>query len=390
MAVIYSHAYLVLAATGSERDSGGIFNQRSPPDYEGVEHSKNGARGTLKAFLIPKRWAARPDGYCMLNEEPLSERGWALQERLLASRTLHFGSTQMFFECYGHFRSEDGFRMRGRLNSIHNDPHQHYPLADPDSSLRSSLYRGSELWYQALYFYYPRKLTKSSDKLPALSGIARIVEEQTGDKYVAGLWHSTLIEGLIWQAAGTHRNATSAPPGYRAPSWSWASIDGPFGNLGLGRDPIYKGAEWVDIATVIDVHIELKGENPYGEVASGWLKIKAPIEPLAPSEEKEPDWETVPHKRALRMKTRAGKTFGTYSMLDTLDDESASQLTLFALVLVFMDGKEGRTYQAIVVTPVEGQDGYYRRVGKMIMDDESLGKCAWMESGASLPTVTLL
>lgn len=30
---------------------------------------------------------------------PLSGRGWLLQERLLASRTLHFGCEQLFWEC---------------------------------------------------------------------------------------------------------------------------------------------------------------------------------------------------------------------------------------------------------------------------------------------------
>ena len=30
---------------------------------------------------------------------PLSGRGWVLQERLLAPRTLHFGREQLFWEC---------------------------------------------------------------------------------------------------------------------------------------------------------------------------------------------------------------------------------------------------------------------------------------------------
>lgn len=37
--------------------------------------------------------------YTMLNEMPLLRRGWVLQERVLSPRTLHFTSTQMFWEC---------------------------------------------------------------------------------------------------------------------------------------------------------------------------------------------------------------------------------------------------------------------------------------------------
>ena len=37
---------------------------------------------------------------------PLGGRGWALQERLLAPRTLHFGREQLFWECRGCRRPE--------------------------------------------------------------------------------------------------------------------------------------------------------------------------------------------------------------------------------------------------------------------------------------------
>jgi hypothetical protein len=38
--------------------------------------------------------------YSSLSSMPLAKRGWALQERLLPSRTLHFTSKQVFWECH--------------------------------------------------------------------------------------------------------------------------------------------------------------------------------------------------------------------------------------------------------------------------------------------------
>jgi hypothetical protein len=35
----------------------------------------------------------------LLLDGPLLKRGWVIQERILALRTLHFGSSQLFWEC---------------------------------------------------------------------------------------------------------------------------------------------------------------------------------------------------------------------------------------------------------------------------------------------------
>lgn len=397
MSAIYSQAYLVLAATGAEKPGQGLFFSRTPPAYETFTHTKKGTTGTVHAFAIRRdsRVASRY-GYPYIADEPLSTRGWVLQERILASRTLHFASDQTLFECYGHFRSEDGYKTGGRVNCIHPLIDSGDPLIDSQHAMyHSYMYRGPAIWYQLLREYCSRKLTKDSDKLPALSGLARIVEEQTGDTYVAGLWRSTLLEGILWQAIGASRGRTSAPSEYRAPSWSWASIDGPFGHIGLKKDIQYmdkEAAEWRDIGTILDCHVEPKGENPYGEVTSGWLTIRAPVERLTPSEEKEPDHETVPHKRNLRLRTARGTPFGAYTMFDTLNDETILTMELFAMPLACIEEKErgGYTYQALIVTPVEGRQKYYRRVGKILFDQESLGDCEWIGDGTKMETVTLI
>lgn len=46
----------------------------------------------------------------------------------------------------------------------------------------------------------------------------------SNDRYLAGLWTSTLVDDLFWQSRGKDN---TRPDVYRAPSWPWASVDGP-------------------------------------------------------------------------------------------------------------------------------------------------------------------
>lgn len=79
-------------------DSGGAAAERDPACC-GVVHVRQ--RGEL-AFQLPYH-DFREDDNWRFSEEPihskLSTRGWAFQERLLSPRTLHFGPSEMGWEC---------------------------------------------------------------------------------------------------------------------------------------------------------------------------------------------------------------------------------------------------------------------------------------------------
>lgn len=85
------------------------------------------------------------------------------------------------------------------------------------------------LWWAALNEYSMRSLTKSYDKLPAIKGLAIYIHDsylqgRTDDQYVMGMWLNQITAGLLWYVdLGSDRNR---PETYRAPSWSWASVDG--------------------------------------------------------------------------------------------------------------------------------------------------------------------
>ena len=73
--------------------------------------------------------------------------------------------------------------------------------------------------------YSGRILGVSEDKLTAIATIAAVYRSW-GD-YVGGLWKEDLPEGLDWyvEPDAATQNLQPRPTNYRAPTWSWASVD---------------------------------------------------------------------------------------------------------------------------------------------------------------------
>ncbi|KAF2663339.1 HET-domain-containing protein [Microthyrium microscopicum] len=76
-------------------------------------------------------------------------------------------------------------------------------------------------WYEMVEPYSTRNLTRGSDKLKALSGVAHLIQQNTKFKYVAGLWQEMLACNLLWVVSGSVQER----PTRNIPSWSWGSVD---------------------------------------------------------------------------------------------------------------------------------------------------------------------
>ena len=149
----------------------------------------------------------------------LDQRGWTLQERILSPKVLHYTDRGIFWECRELFTHE-----KGGSHAVH-PVMKGLSLTSRNNGEEIGL---SQLWRTLVRNYSARKLTVSSDKLPAISGLAAMFQEMHGGEYLAGIWKHDLPISLLWQRCTWQDGLLQPVQPLRAPSWSWASVDGEF------------------------------------------------------------------------------------------------------------------------------------------------------------------
>jgi len=250
MASIYTNAAMTISASVSDSADSGLFYSHTVDYSPKLTLRSIGGTAVAEFFLTTR---SVPSFEADVEKGTLSNRGWCLQERLLSRRILHFGTNQLHWECLS------GVWSASSAKNLADDPSRtlnnrflgasSLPLAIPKETptlfaeLRQVYaHQPHGTWYHMLRDYTSRSLTNSSDKLPALAGLAAAFAEKTKDVYLNGLWMHGLPEGLLWSSPGLgfndldSKSNLSAPNGHRAPTWSWASLDGeieyPIGRLG--------------------------------------------------------------------------------------------------------------------------------------------------------------
>lgn len=130
-------------------------------------------------------------------------------------------------------------------------------------------------WWKIIWMYTKGDLTRASDKLPAISGLARQMVQFMGeglvshDEYVAGLWRRNLHLNMLWRVDCNHAN--SRLDNSYAPTWSWASVQGQI-RFWVGERPYRK-----TLATIVAVDMEYITDDLFGQVKSGLVRIRAPL-----------------------------------------------------------------------------------------------------------------
>jgi len=222
MGAIYANSYFTIAATCAKNSGDGFLRPRainrvsiplrhkSASETNGEVYFRN-----LPDFLH--------DHQEHVLESPLLKRAWVLQETLLSRRTIHFSSKQIYWECRSEFYAEDGMTAGADCRE-----HAHEFL-NALSVLKGGIH-SKELaemffrtWAKILMRYSNLSITRSSDKLPALSGLASLAERVLGYRYLYGIWEFNLPYGLFWHPVD--RPMVRATD-WRAPSWSWAAWEG--------------------------------------------------------------------------------------------------------------------------------------------------------------------
>lgn len=83
--------------------------------------------------------------------------------------------------------------------------------------------RCQEQWLEVIQAYSGCYVTYESDKLVAISGIARMMKKEMNCQCMAGIWRRDLEHQLLWKVSQWRDSAHPC----RVPSWSWTSLDAP-------------------------------------------------------------------------------------------------------------------------------------------------------------------
>ena len=267
MGEIYSRSYCTLAASSSKDSSGGLLRPRNSHQSSPCILSFPSQSGVSDGIIIHPAVPLLTREESALQEEPLLKRAWTLQERDLSPRTIHFTDSQLMWECRSQ-RAMEAEPQRAFSKSLEG------PL-NGASHFFDTLSEGPSNymvhWCGIVKDYSARDITFVKDRLPALSGLAKKMQQLTGDTYLAGLWKSDLIRGLCWQTSSKVNYSSRATSAYLAPSWSWASVDAsvywPYETL----KPKILPKEQEPLLLHADIH--LSGPDPLGRVSAGRLRV---------------------------------------------------------------------------------------------------------------------
>jgi hypothetical protein len=283
MPSIYGSATVTIAAARSSSASDGFLSARYPGERRGFKlpyRCYGGHMGSINLVQLGGGHEA---------PEPIDERGWTLQERLCSTRIIEFGTRQTRWICPETRSSEPAYEAHNAHESLTDGwkTHANYSSKRRIEGLdlddirtakdtidlygrpRNSRYKdysnAMENWENICATFTERALTHTSDRALAISGIAQIFAELTGDRYMAGLWKSCLHSGLLWKIKHSKIGPKDIPKPttYQAPSWSWLSVNGP---VFFGQK--YKPADCA--AEILSVETEpANGAAPYGLIREG-------------------------------------------------------------------------------------------------------------------------
>lgn len=256
MADIFAFAYIHIAALASADAQSGLFRTRCPTSINAMSLQVN-VKGEM-----PETYCAVLDHSHEMESAPLARRGWIFQEQTLSTRTLFFGRRFLSWEClechlseayptgvpwekaqnlstrlkFRHFSPKSAFgRMLATVSDYHLSSENTHSLPthqEPD-------YR-KHMWDGIVERYSRCELSRAEDKLVALTGIVQRFGRVFKDECFAGMWRKELPSSLLWSVPGDGVR----PHQYRAPSWSWASVDGPV------RPPVRTSRVTAEVASI--------------------------------------------------------------------------------------------------------------------------------------------
>ena len=381
---IYSNTFCNISATDAPDAHHAMFHTRNPEVHypQRVNVSTDGGEA-ISQFTIMNRdfWQAE------VSDVRLNRRAWVLQERLMAPRVLHFGRNQILWEC----RTKDAAETypEGLPQALHGSRYIRFKDLTLATRYRQDSGNGDEgaynghasnavvaayqPWAQIVQQYTASSLTFPDDKLVALSAVAKLMAGVLRDEYIAGLWRRYLERELLWSVCKRSRDSAKRPKVYRAPSWSWASVDGEVtpGYLDVGAGDI--------LVNVVDVQLDYVTDDKTGLVRGGWLRLRGALKHLAllprlsPSSRNsgvQDNWIMVVNRTRVSVESESEmRELQPHVFLDTeqqyrdlADPQQPEDGNIYCMPVRKREGDQGSIY-VLILKLHDREKGIFRRIG---------------------------
>ncbi|KAJ9656351.1 hypothetical protein H2198_005034 [Neophaeococcomyces mojaviensis] len=341
-------------------------------------------------------------------------RAWVLQECELAPKMVYFGENEVIWECSSVVQSESSVRgidgpnrtpedarnVRAKLSKFKSD---HVQLTEA---------RCVSIWEGLVSKYTSLDITYAEDRLVAISGLSQHLEDSVDGKlgrYCAGLWETGFERQLLWQIWPDIRlqGATS----YLAPSWSWAShssriryVGAPGGarsmssfleqlqvevlpSSSVAAHGKVKSGSFTTLASICEIHhqFDVHQQQHYFQIDfmeqvsrtmhRAWLPIAFMMDDLTQAFQKLHTFMFLPllcydlndHGLQYCQRPILRRLF-TEWRLDGSEDSSFPILPRGRWRLP-LEQEDHYALRALILAPVSGQKGHYRRVGVAEFED---------------------
>lgn len=236
MGGIYENAEVTISASRASTCHDGFLQPRNEPGEGSFVipfRCRDGQRGTVML------WHDRSEQW----DEPIDRRGWTLQESLISSCMLEFGTHQTRWHCNCHrYGVPHALKPNYLVDGWTRDKVEQSPVSIdwapvveleevdrfrarvPTQTHRRLEERVIQTWKRLIRNYTRRAVSDPMDRLPALSAIAQRLEGLSTHRYAGGLWFGDVPHLLFWYPVDVESMTRS--PERAAPSWSWASVTG--------------------------------------------------------------------------------------------------------------------------------------------------------------------
>ncbi|KAI0556251.1 hypothetical protein F4679DRAFT_578374 [Xylaria curta] len=238
---VYSLAHVTLAASSAPSSHDGFLERPDRafavmPNPNAKDRDGDGSRSLLYVA------EAIDDFQTHVEDAVLNTRAWVLQERALSRRTIHFTSTQVYWECGQGVHCETLAQLRNTVSHFLGDHHF------PDGAL--SYFKNERiLLIQYLYTRYSELSIKyGTDKPAAIRSLEARLGRTFGSLVAGGVFRRFFERTILWQA---HFDGSLARVDYSdaksgqvaPPSWSCLAYSGeikfpdiPFGDVSWTGD----------------------------------------------------------------------------------------------------------------------------------------------------------